>query len=148
MTTYKDKRDEITSSAKSQREQLARFAKQFPFMPEWIDQLNSQRNNIHAYFGYQYGGTVDIRINNLDGFKGDDLLSILEEVESTFNVELTGTDNPVGRCKEFTADVKWGSTLNIYVHANLANDSKLCQRVVVSVRTETIEVPEYRLECA
>lgn len=147
MPTVAERRAEINASAASQRKALTAFSNRFPELFAWSDNI-CETENMHSYVSHLYGGTFDIRISNLDSFKEDKLLEMLEWVESTFRVEVEGKDNPIGRSKEFSARVPWdGRHLDIYVHANLAMDSKGCTRVIVNMRTETVEVPEYRLEC-
>jgi hypothetical protein len=147
MTTLADMKKQITENAASQRKYLAKFSKRFPTIFALVDKINEMDDH-HSYIGYMCGGSLTITSKELDGFKGPELLDLLEELENLFCVEFTGSDNPIGREKNFSADLRWDDgTLNIRVTARLKEDSHACRRVQVGVKTEVTEVPQYILEC-
>jgi hypothetical protein len=147
MISLAEMKKQITENAAQQRKALTFFSKQFPAIFGLVNRINDE-NNCYAFVGYMYGGSLTVTIKDLDGFKGPELLSLLEEVENTFGVEFEGVDNPVGREKNFNAYVRWeGGNLDIRVTARLKMDSQACRRVQVGIKTETVEVPQYILEC-
>jgi hypothetical protein len=147
MSTLEDLKKQITENAKSQRKYLAAFAKRFPTIFALVDKINDMDNH-HSYIGYMYGGSLTIVSKELDGFKGPELLDLLEELENTFCVEFESSDNPVGKEKNFGAHLRWeDGVFDLRVTARLREDSRSCRRVQVGVKTEVIEVPQYILEC-
>lgn len=145
--TLQDCIKHINDNAARERKNAAWFYKHFPEIPEKCEEYND-RADASAWFSHLYGGSFNISLRGLDGFKGEELLEVLFWVETTLNVELTMTDYPAGGRKVFTATKEWArGYLDITVQAELRADSQSCQRVQVGVTKQTIETPVYELRC-
>lgn len=138
---------EISDMAARDRIAARYFFKTYAAVPDLVAKMNA-REYTSAWLSHRYGGSLNISICRLDGFKGNDLLDILFEVESTFNVELAMEDQPAQSRKVFTAHktADFG-TFDIQISAELKYDSQACKRVQIGTDTKTVEVPIYRLDC-
>lgn len=138
---------EINDRAKRERRAAAWFFQHYPGIPEKIAEYED-RPDVSAWFSHLYGGTFNITLRGLDGFKGEELLEILFWVETYFNVEVKMEEYPASGRKVFTASKPWErGHLDITVSAELRQGSKSCQRVQVGTTKQVIETPIYELHC-
>lgn len=145
--TLKETIKEINDRAARERKAAAWFYKHFPEIPEKCEEYNA-RPDASALFSHLYGGSLDISLRGLDGFKGTELLETLFWVETYFNVEVKMEEYPASGRKVFTASKPWEhGHLDITVSAKLRQDSQSCQRVQVGTTKQVIETPIYELRC-
>lgn len=138
---------EINDRAARERRAAAWFFQHFPGIPEKVKEY-SERPDVSAWFSHLYGGSLNISLRGLDGFKGEELLEILFWVETYFNVEVKMQELPASGRKIFTASKPWEhGHLDITISAELRQGSQSCQRVQVGSTKQVIETPIYELRC-